>query len=158
MNKFNREGRFGRRDSGRSSNSESGSFGRRPRGRISDRSFGRKDSGSSDEKKPDRFFSERNSSRSNRSFSGRDSGRRPLEMHKVTCDKCNQACEVPFKPTIGKPVYCSDCFRKIEKSDSRKPNEYHDKSSENLESDKYKQEFEKINEKLNKILKSLEID
>ncbi|PIN79359.1 hypothetical protein COV16_04710 [Candidatus Woesearchaeota archaeon CG10_big_fil_rev_8_21_14_0_10_34_8] len=33
-------------------------------------------------------------------------------MHKVTCDKCNKECEVPFKPTESKPVYCSDCFRK----------------------------------------------
>jgi CxxC-x17-CxxC domain-containing protein len=34
------------------------------------------------------------------------------EMHKAVCAECNSECEVPFKPTAGKPVYCRDCFRK----------------------------------------------
>jgi len=29
----------------------------------------------------------------------------------ATCSKCGRATEVPFQPTTGKPVYCSDCFR-----------------------------------------------
>ncbi|MFH1063858.1 MAG: CxxC-x17-CxxC domain-containing protein [Candidatus Woesearchaeota archaeon] len=33
-------------------------------------------------------------------------------MHKATCAECNKECEVPFKPTEGKPVYCRDCFQK----------------------------------------------
>jgi len=41
---------------------------------------------------------------------GRDE-RRPLEMHEVTCSKCKKQCEVPFKPTGDKPVYCSECFK-----------------------------------------------
>ena len=36
----------------------------------------------------------------------------PREMHKAVCDECKQACEVPFKPTEGKPVYCLDCYKK----------------------------------------------
>ena len=40
----------------------------------------------------------------------RDFGQR--EMHKATCSECNQECEVPFKPTEGKPVYCRECYRK----------------------------------------------
>ena len=36
----------------------------------------------------------------------------PREMHKAVCDECKQECEVPFKPTEGKPVYCKECFRK----------------------------------------------
>ncbi len=36
----------------------------------------------------------------------------PREMHKATCSECNNECEVPFKPTEGKPVYCKDCYRK----------------------------------------------
>ena len=36
----------------------------------------------------------------------------PREMHKAICAECNQECEVPFKPTEGKPVYCRDCFQK----------------------------------------------
>jgi len=34
------------------------------------------------------------------------------EMHKATCSDCGTECEVPFKPTEGKPVRCQDCFRK----------------------------------------------
>ena len=36
----------------------------------------------------------------------------PREMHDAICSKCNKECKVPFKPTQGKPVYCSDCFVK----------------------------------------------
>ena len=34
------------------------------------------------------------------------------EMHKAKCSDCGKDCEVPFKPTEGKPVRCQDCFRK----------------------------------------------
>ncbi|MFH1404283.1 MAG: CxxC-x17-CxxC domain-containing protein [Candidatus Altiarchaeota archaeon] len=34
------------------------------------------------------------------------------EMHDAVCSKCGQSCQVPFKPTEGKPVYCKECFRK----------------------------------------------
>ena len=36
---------------------------------------------------------------------------RPREMHKAVCQECKQECEVPFKPTEGKPVFCQSCFR-----------------------------------------------
>ncbi len=35
----------------------------------------------------------------------------PREMHKAVCSSCQQECEVPFKPTEGRPVYCRDCFQ-----------------------------------------------
>ena len=38
------------------------------------------------------------------------------EMHKATCSECGCECDVPFKPTEGKPVYCRDCFRKKKES------------------------------------------
>lgn len=47
---------------------------------------------------------------------GRDSARRndgPREMFKTVCSSCGKECEVPFKPTNGKPVYCSECFDRI---------------------------------------------
>ena len=40
---------------------------------------------------------------------GRD--RPPREMHKATCGDCGNECEVPFKPSGDKPVYCNDCFQ-----------------------------------------------
>lgn len=42
---------------------------------------------------------------------GEDRGRR--EMFKTVCSNCEKECEVPFRPTNGKPVYCSDCFEKM---------------------------------------------
>ncbi|MCL2786228.1 MAG: hypothetical protein FWD81_03275 [Methanomassiliicoccaceae archaeon] len=42
----------------------------------------------------------------------RDRDQPPREMHKAVCSDCSNECEVPFKPTQGKPVYCRDCFRK----------------------------------------------
>lgn len=42
-----------------------------------------------------------------------DSG--PREMHKAICSDCKQDCEVPFKPTEGKPVYCKECYSKHKK-------------------------------------------
>jgi len=48
---------------------------------------------------------------------GREFGRRrefggPREMHKAVCSDCGKACEVPFEPTPGKPVYCEECWEK----------------------------------------------
>ena len=36
--------------------------------------------------------------------------RGPREMFPATCSSCGQETEVPFRPTSGKPVYCSACF------------------------------------------------
>ena len=38
--------------------------------------------------------------------------RGPREMHKAVCTECGKECEVPFKPTEGKPVFCRECFAK----------------------------------------------
>ena len=37
----------------------------------------------------------------------------PRQMFPATCAECGKATEVPFQPRGDKPVYCSDCFRKI---------------------------------------------
>lgn len=62
-----------------------------------------------------RFNNNRNS-RGGTSF-GRDFRRssEPREMHKAICSDCKQDCEVPFKPTEGKPVYCKECYPKHKK-------------------------------------------
>jgi CxxC-x17-CxxC domain-containing protein len=41
----------------------------------------------------------------------RDRG--PREMFSATCSNCGKEAQVPFRPTSGKPVYCSDCFRSM---------------------------------------------
>ena len=34
------------------------------------------------------------------------------KMYKAVCSDCGKECEVPFKPTEGRPVFCRDCFMK----------------------------------------------
>jgi CxxC-x17-CxxC domain-containing protein len=87
--------------------------------------------------------------RPRRSFEGgqrgdRDSDRskREFGMTKVTCSTCKKECEVPFKPTSNKPVYCDKCFSKRDRTSTDKA------PSKDLDI---------INEKLNKIMKALEI-
>ena len=41
---------------------------------------------------------------------GGGGARGPREMFPATCSSCGKDTEVPFRPTSGKPVYCSDCF------------------------------------------------
>ena len=36
------------------------------------------------------------------------------QMYPATCSDCGKATQVPFEPRNGKPVYCSDCYRKIQ--------------------------------------------
>jgi len=41
----------------------------------------------------------------------RDRGERG-PSYRATCAECGKACEVPFMPKNGRPVYCADCFAK----------------------------------------------
>ena len=41
-------------------------------------------------------------------YESRDRG--PREMFAATCSSCGREAQVPFRPTSGKPVYCTDCF------------------------------------------------
>jgi len=47
-----------------------------------------------------------------RRFGNRGGDRGPRQMFKAVCSDCGQECEVPFKPTQGKPVRCKECFAK----------------------------------------------
>jgi len=49
---------------------------------------------------------ERNGSRGN-------SYGRPRQMFSAICAECGKDTEVPFEPTNGRPVYCSDCYSKV---------------------------------------------
>ena len=63
-----------------------------------------------------RDFKSGNRSRDRRSFGDRDS-RRP-SLHDAVCDECGKDCQVPFRPSGDKPIYCSDCFEKKGRRDS----------------------------------------
>ena len=50
--------------------------------------------------------------RSNFRGDSRGNDRGDREMFSAVCASCGKNCQVPFRPTGSKPVYCSDCFRK----------------------------------------------
>ncbi|MBL7055383.1 hypothetical protein ISS07_00545 [Candidatus Woesearchaeota archaeon] len=84
-------------------------------------------------------------------FERRDSGRgRPSErqeFHSTVCDECGKDCEVPFKPTQGKPIYCDNCFKRNSKDSDSRSEFGKSNNNENLD---------QINKKLDKILDMLE--
>ncbi|MFH1428880.1 MAG: CxxC-x17-CxxC domain-containing protein [Candidatus Margulisiibacteriota bacterium] len=42
-------------------------------------------------------------------------------MHKAVCADCGTDCEVPFKPSGGRPVYCKKCFAARKNNGTFKP-------------------------------------
>jgi len=40
----------------------------------------------------------------------KNAGKAPREMFDAVCAECGKPCKVPFNPTAGKAVYCSECF------------------------------------------------
>lgn len=100
-------------------------------------------------------------------------------MHSAVCAECGQSCEVPFKPTGDKPVYCSSCFGKksgfensrFERRDSERPSFNRDDRRESARPsfnrddrgdrsnsasrDGSKQQFDMLNAKLDSILRLL---
>lgn len=63
-------------------------------------------------------FEQQSGNRSERSDGRRDNRRADYSekmMYTATCDDCNRKCEVPFKPTSGKPIFCKDCFKQSDK-------------------------------------------
>ncbi len=78
-------------------------------------------------------------------------------MFKTTCSNCGKECEVPFRPTTGKPVYCSECFEKMggRRSDSGRP-ERSDFRAPAPSFDQNKAQFDALNAKIDRILGLLE--
>jgi CxxC-x17-CxxC domain-containing protein len=132
--------------------------------------FSKRDSGSSRKSGERRF--ERDSRDDDRSsgerrFERRESGRREssFELHHATCDKCGRECDVPFKPTGGKPIYCRSCFRQNSESpdrgsfDNRSRDRFETRVPERSAPNPHQStELDKINKKLDKIMKALKIE
>ena len=107
-----------------------------------------------------RFGGDRGGGRSFGGGGGRGFSRgddRPREMFKTVCSNCGKDCEVPFRPTTGKPVYCSDCFEKVggRSSDGRPERPSFDRPQA-PRGDSNKAQFDELNAKLDRILKLLE--
>lgn len=68
----------------------------------------------------------KNSNRDNRSGGGRDFGG-GSNMYDATCAECGKSCQVPFRPSGDKPVYCSDCFAQKRGGQDRRDNRRDDR-------------------------------
>ena len=82
----------------------------------------------------------------------RNSERRSVEMYDAVCSKCNKKCQVPFRPTGSKPVFCIECFGQQGDRGDRGSNFSQSNNSADLS---------QINAKLDKIiaiLQELELD
>ena len=90
-------------------------------------------------------------------------GRDRPEMHDVVCDKCGKDCQVPFKPTGDKPVFCSNCYEKEDGGRSRSFEDRGRRSSSGSDQSSggasgiSKEQFDELNTKLDKILGILEM-
>ncbi len=52
---------------------------------------------------------------------GHSRERRERLLHKAVCADCQKDCEIPFKPSGERPVYCKECFSKRKSSRPMKP-------------------------------------
>jgi CxxC-x17-CxxC domain-containing protein len=54
------------------------------------------------------------------------SGRGSREMNTSVCADCGKECEVPFRPTGDRPVYCQECWvkRRPPRTEDRRRREY----------------------------------
>jgi len=49
----------------------------------------------------------------NNNYGQRSYNSAPRQMYPVVCATCGKDTQVPFQPRGEKPVYCSDCYRKV---------------------------------------------
>ena len=101
-----------------------------------------------------------NNGQSGRNNFGRRDFSRPggdRQMFKAVCSECGKDCEVPFKPSGDKPVFCSNCFeqkrggsntRRFENRNFSKPR-FEDNNNRPPQNN---DQFNTLNAKLDKIL------
>ncbi len=75
------------------------------------------------------------------------SGHREKTYTRVICADCSKECEVPFKPSAGRPVYCKECFSERKKGNLFNANQDNRPKERNFpqepRSDKNKKRVEK---------------
>ena len=63
---------------------------------------------------PKRCPSCRQARKAQRYGSGGGGFQGPRQMYPAVCAECGKDTEVPFEPRGDRPVYCSDCYRKVQ--------------------------------------------
>ena len=77
--------------------------------------------------------------------------REEKRMFDAECDKCGNDCQVPFRPTGERPVYCRECFGKNGPDRESRPQRAPEARVVEYRVD----EFKKLNEKLDAIVAAL---
>ncbi len=100
-----------------------------------------------------------------RKFNNRSSGRNgdrrfgTASKHRAVCAECGKDCEVPFKPSGDKPVYCSSCFENVdpnrENRDTRDSKGSYEKSKNSFDMSLINDQLISVNTKLEKLIKIL---
>lgn len=100
--------------------------------------------------------------RSGRDNSFRRGNRGDGRMYDAICSECGKECQVPFRPSGEKPVFCSECFEKQNGGRKRESrgSEFRGRDSRSdsgrrgggVEVDKLMREMEKIDRKLERVL------
>ena len=90
-------------------------------------------------------------------FGGRGDNRnfRDKQMFKAICSNCGKECEVPFKPTGDRPVFCSDCFKKRSNLSRAENNNFKPQQSGGGSHDQVSKQHDMINSKLDRIISLL---
>ena len=91
----------------------------------------------------------RNDRSGNRDFNRRGSG--PRQMFKAVCDECGKDCEVPFKPSGDKPIYCSECFK------SKSGRGFNRSGGNGEQMSQIMEKLEEISQKLDELAKPKEV-
>lgn len=89
-------------------------------------------------------------------------GRGDRQMFDAICSNCGKACQVPFRPTGEKPVYCSDCFEKMGGRNENRRSEGGSNDRPRFENraprvdTQFKVQLDSLNTKLDKIISLLQ--
>ena len=73
---------------------------------------------------------------------------------KTVCAECGEPCEVPFKPSGDRPVYCSNCFKNRENVRPDRAKSYPSNPS-NQSNSNVGDQLRKLSEKVDQILEIL---
>jgi CxxC-x17-CxxC domain-containing protein len=88
-----------------------------------------------------------------------------LVLHRATCSTCGQSCEVPFRPSDDRPVFCKNCFDKndvsakggrFDKRDNSPSRSFSAPSTPDPRIDNLQKQVETLSYKLDKVLKLLQ--